>query len=85
MSSQLMIGFEMTRSKITTDEFIDVLLGTRKYIPAITAINKIDAVSMETLDRLARKGEGKTVMLSCEMDLGIDWVLETIWRVSHRR
>lgn len=59
-----------------------MLLGTRKYIPALTAINKIDGVSMETLDRMAREGDGKTVMLSCEMDLGIDWLLESIWRVS---
>jgi ribosome-interacting GTPase 1 len=68
--------------QITEDEFIDVLLGTRKYIPALTAINKIDGVSMETLDQLAREGDGRTVMLSCELDLGIDWLLEAIWRVS---
>ncbi|CAD6591069.1 MAG: hypothetical protein TREMPRED_005984 [Tremellales sp. Tagirdzhanova-0007] len=65
---------------ITTDEFIDVLLGSRKYIPALTAINKIDGVSMETLDRMAREGDGRTVMLSCEIDIGIDWLLESIWR-----
>lgn len=72
----------LTRAKVTTDAFIDVLLGTRKYIPALTAINKIDGVSMETLDSMAREGDGKTVMLSCELDLGIDWLLESIWRVS---
>lgn len=70
----------MIREDITEDEFIDVLLGTRKYIPALTAINKIDGVSMETLDALAREGDGRTVMLSCELDLGIDWLLESIWR-----
>jgi ribosome-interacting GTPase 1 len=37
---------------------------------------------METLDKMAREGDGKTVMISCEMDLGIDWLLETIWQVS---
>jgi len=37
---------------------------------------------METLDALAREGDGRTVMLSCELDLGIDWLLESIWRVS---
>ena len=74
--------FNLTDGQITEDEFIDVLLGTRKYIPALTAINKIDGVSMETLDALAREGDGRTVMLSCELDLGIDWLLESIWRVS---
>ncbi|RSH95359.1 hypothetical protein EHS25_000446 [Saitozyma podzolica] len=66
-------------SRITTDEFIDVLLGTRKYIPALTVYNKIDSVSMETLDAMAREGDGRTVMISCEIDLGIDWLLEAIW------
>ncbi|TYJ55284.1 hypothetical protein B9479_004003 [Cryptococcus floricola] len=70
----------MIREDITTDEFIDVLLGTRKYIPALTVINKIDGVSMETLDQMAREGDGRTVMISCEIDLGLDWLLETIWQ-----
>ncbi|GFZ47491.1 GTP-binding protein 1 [Saitozyma sp. JCM 24511] len=69
----------MIREDITTDEFIDVLLGTRKYIPALTVYNKIDSVSMETLDAMAREGDGRTVMISCEIDLGIDWLLEAIW------
>ncbi|WVQ93331.1 hypothetical protein IAU59_000399 [Kwoniella sp. CBS 9459] len=69
----------MIREDISTDEFIDVLLGTRKYIPALTVINKIDGVSMETLDSMAREGDGRTIMISCEIDLGIDWLLEAIW------
>jgi uncharacterized protein len=69
----------MIREDISTDEFIDVLLGTRKYIPSLTVINKIDSVSMETLDSLARQDDGRTVMISCEMDLGLDWLLERIW------
>lgn len=44
--------------------------------------NKCDSVSVETLDRMAREGDGRTVMISCELDLGLDWLLETIWRVS---
>lgn len=36
---------------------------------------------METMDRLAREGDGRTVMISCEIDLGLDWLLETIWQV----
>lgn len=70
----------MVREDVTIDEFIDVLLGTRKYIPALTVINKVDAVSMETVDRMARSGDGKTVMISCEMDLGLDWLQEAIWK-----
>lgn len=57
-----------------------MLLGTRKYIPALTVNNKVDAISMEALDKMARQGDGKTVMISCEADLGLDWLLEAIWK-----
>ncbi|KAJ6519415.1 P-loop containing nucleoside triphosphate hydrolase protein [Mycena sanguinolenta] len=44
----------MIREDITTDDFIDVLIGTRKYIPCLYVYNKIDAISLETMDKLAR-------------------------------
>lgn len=37
---------------------------------------------METLDSMAREGDGRTVMISCELGLGLDWLLEAIWMVS---
>ena len=43
-------------------------------------VNKIDSVSMETLDVMAREGDGRTVMISCELDLGLDWLLERVWQ-----
>ena len=71
-------------SKITTDEFIDVLIGTRKYMPCLCmwlyiylldlshniiadVYNKIDAISLEQMDKIAR--EENTVVISCEMEL----------------
>ncbi|KAI9636625.1 putative cytoplasm protein [Dioszegia hungarica] len=69
----------LIREDVSVDEFIDVVLGTRQYIPALTVINKIDGVSMETLDSMAREGDGRTVMISCELGLGLDWLLEAIW------
>ena len=53
--------------QITVDEFIDVLIGTRKYIPAISVYNKIDAISLEQLDKYARQDH--TVVISCELGL----------------
>lgn len=74
--------------QITTDEFIDVLIGTRKYIPCICqsslavyeeghstpfpyvlsdVYNKIDAISLEQVDKLARQDH--TVVISAEQDL----------------
>jgi ribosome-interacting GTPase 1 len=38
----------MIREDITIDEFIDVLIGTRKYMPCLYVYNKIDAIRSET-------------------------------------
>lgn len=69
----------MVREDINADEFIDVLLGTRKYVPALYVFNKVDAISLEETERLAREGEGRNVMISCELDLGLDDLLARIW------
>lgn len=53
--------------QINVDEFIDVLLGTRKYIPCLYVMNKIDGISLEECDRLARLDHH--VIISCELGL----------------
>lgn len=40
--------------------------------------NKIDSVSLDFLDKLAR--EPNTVVMSCELDLGIQDVVERCWQ-----
>lgn len=40
--------------------------------------NKIDSVSLDFLDKLAR--EPHTVVMSCELDLGIQDVVERCWQ-----
>ncbi|KAJ6501645.1 P-loop containing nucleoside triphosphate hydrolase protein, partial [Mycena vitilis] len=71
----------MIREDITTDDFIDVLIGTRKYIPCLYVYNKIDAISLEQMDKLARSPN--TVVISCEMasfsDLNLDYLIERMW------
>jgi len=67
----------MIREDITIDEFIDVLIGTRKYIPCLYVYNKIDAISLEQLNKLAR--EPHSVVISCEMGLNLDYLIERIW------
>lgn len=37
----------MIREDITIDDFVDVILGTRKYVPCLYCYNKIDAISLE--------------------------------------
>ncbi|KAH7104741.1 developmentally regulated GTP-binding protein, partial [Auriculariales sp. MPI-PUGE-AT-0066] len=67
----------MIREDVTIDEFIDVVIGDRKYIPCLYVYNKIDAISLEQMDKLAR--EPNTAVISCEMDLNLDGLVQRIW------
>ncbi|KAL9602567.1 MAG: hypothetical protein Q9219_001711 [cf. Caloplaca sp. 3 TL-2023] len=63
----------------TVDDFIDVIMKDhRKYIKCLYVYNKIDSVSLDFLDQLAR--EPNTVVMSCELDLGIQDVVERCWQ-----
>lgn len=56
----------MVRSDASVDEFIDILVGTRKYILSLTVLNKTDLVKAEFVKSIpyphvpisAEKGEG---------------------------
>lgn len=64
---------------VTMDDFIDIINEQYvTYTKCLYVYNKVDAVSLEETDRLAR--EPNTVVMSCEMDLGIDDLKEEIWR-----
>jgi len=65
------------RDDITVDQFIDVVLGNRKYISCIYCFNKIDQITVEEVDRLARRPA--TVVVSCEQSLNLDYLVEVIW------
>lgn len=49
----------------------------RTYIKCLYVYNKIDAISLEHLDKLAR--EPFTAVMSCELDLGIQDVVDRCW------
>jgi small GTP-binding protein len=62
----------------TVDQFIDVIMKDhRTYIKCLYVYNKIDSVNLEFLDRLAR--EPNTAVMSCELDLGVQDVVERCW------
>ncbi|KAF8357039.1 hypothetical protein PRIPAC_92034, partial [Pristionchus pacificus] len=65
------------RDDCTIDEFIDVVEGNRVYLPCLYVYNKIDQISIEEIDRLARKPHH--IVISCEMNLNMDYLLECIW------
>lgn len=49
----------------------------RKYIKCLYVYNKIDSIGLPHLDELAR--EPNTVVMSCELDLGIQDVVDRCW------
>ncbi|ORZ31463.1 P-loop containing nucleoside triphosphate hydrolase protein [Catenaria anguillulae PL171] len=67
----------LIREDITVDELVDVILGNRKYIRCLYCYNKVDSISMEELDRIAR--EPNTCVISCEWDLNLDYLVDQIW------
>lgn len=67
------------REDCTADELIDVIVGNRVYMPCLFVFNKIDQISIEEVDRLARLEN--TVVVSCNMKLNLDYLLEKMWEM----
>ncbi|CAH2307728.1 developmentally-regulated GTP-binding 2 [Pelobates cultripes] len=65
------------REDCTPDDFIDVIVGNRVYMPCLYVYNKIDQISMEEVDRLARQPH--SVVISCGMKLNLDFLVEMLW------
>ncbi|EME42925.1 hypothetical protein DOTSEDRAFT_72383 [Dothistroma septosporum NZE10] len=62
----------------TVDQFIDVIMKDhRTYIKCLYVYNKVDAIGLEHLNKLAR--EPNTEIMSCELDLGITDVVDRCW------
>jgi small GTP-binding protein len=68
----------LIREDITIDQFIDVIEGNRKYIKCVYVYNKIDTVTIEQVDRLAR--QENSIVLSLSLNLGIDNMLARMWK-----
>lgn len=65
------------REDCTEDEFIDVISANRVYLPCLYVYNKIDQISIEEVNRLARQEH--SVVVSCNMHLNLDYLLEILW------
>jgi ribosome-interacting GTPase 1 len=65
------------REDASTDDFIDVIEGNRKYVKMLYVWNKIDTVSIEDVDRLARGAH--SVVVSAGAGLNLDRLVEKIW------
>ncbi|KAG6885706.1 hypothetical protein C0993_010878 [Termitomyces sp. T159_Od127] len=65
------ITFNTTVKLTKTDE------KTIRTILAGYVYNKIDSISIEQLDKLAR--QPNSIVISCEMDLNLDYLIERMW------
>ncbi|MGM5481457.1 MAG: OBG GTPase family GTP-binding protein [Nanobdellota archaeon] len=67
------------RDDITADQFIDCVEANKKYMPAITVINKADLVLPEELERIKKKYKAD-ITISAEKGEGIDELKEMIFQ-----
>jgi small GTP-binding protein len=66
------------REDCSVDDFIDVIEGNRRYLRCLYVYNKIDTLSIEEVDDLARKPD--SVVISIYMKLNIDLMLQRMWQ-----
>jgi len=68
----------LVREDITIDQFIDVLESkNRSYVPCLYVYNKVDSVSIEDVEDLSK--EEDSVVISCNMGLNLDYLVERMW------
>uniref|UniRef100_A0A6U4BXR3 OBG-type G domain-containing protein n=1 Tax=Phaeomonas parva TaxID=124430 RepID=A0A6U4BXR3_9STRA len=68
----------LCREDVTVDQVIDVIEGNRKYMPCLYCYNKVDMITIEDMDRLAR--QDNSVVISVHMSLNLDRLMAKIWR-----
>jgi hypothetical protein len=65
------------REDCSSDDLIDVIEGNRKYVACLYVWNKIDTVSIEDVDRLARQEH--SIVCAAGQELNLDRLVEKIW------
>ena len=65
------------REDISVDELIDVIQGNRKYVRCLYVYNKIDTITIEDVDQLARQPD--SIVISVHLRLNFDYFLEKMW------
>jgi hypothetical protein len=67
------------REDITDDELIDVAVGNRRYVPALTILNKVDLVSSKYVEEVRKRIGEDFVPVSADQNLNIDILKEAIY------
>jgi small GTP-binding protein len=66
------------REDISADQFIDVLVGNRHYVPSLLVLNKVDLVKKEYLGEI-KKELGPFVPISAENDQNIEGMKKALY------
>jgi len=67
----------LMREDCSTDELIDVLEGNRRYVKCLYVYNKIDSLSIEEVDQLARQDH--SLVISVHMALNLEELKRRMW------
>lgn len=67
----------LIREDVSADQIIDVIEGNRKYVKCLYMYNKIDMVTIEECDKLAR--EPHSLVASVQSELNLDRLVAKIW------
>ena len=59
------------------DDLIDAIEGNRHFVKCLYVYNKIDVISIEDCNELTK--DPLNAVISCQMNLGIDLLMEKIW------
>ena len=65
------------RGDYDVDDLIDTIEANRKYVKCVYVYNKIDTISLEDVQELAK--EETNAVISIHMNLGIEILREKIW------
>jgi small GTP-binding protein len=72
-------GSVIIREDITDDQLIDVVAGNRRYIPALTVLNKIDLVSDKFIAEARRRAAEDFIPISADKNVNLDQLKDTIY------
>jgi len=70
----------IVREDVSDDQLIDIVAGNRKYVPALTVLNKVDLVSSKYIDEVRKRIGEDFIPVSADQNLNTENVKEAIYR-----
>ena len=70
----------VVREDVDTDQFIDVVVGNRKYVPALVTLNKCDLVDKAFVSNVKRELGMPSVEISADKDQNLEELRSAIYR-----